>query len=454
MAGVALAAGAASFVVRLLIVAQRHLLWRVRDKLILSYIFIGFTPVLLIASFFLLCGFLLFYNFSSYMVQNRLKALGDEARFLARSTVQEIQGRSEREVREIVGRRQGGAAGEFAGVSFAVVPMDRACADTAPGRLRSRPVRRRRSRARGRTSSLRAASRDGSTVRDLPACWRTQRRPPGRRATANRRTSSCARWRFPTSSRPVYAVIVDLPVTNQATQRLRRETGVEVKDVAADAPVVAAPAPIQGLVPSAAAPADTGSGGLLSNLRSLLEYRDWVSGDSGTLVVSMQLSVGEIYDRISAQGLVGQNFGQNLLLALSIIVGLFLVIEFVALVAGLALAKSITGSVHALFRGTERVRQADFTHKIAIHTDDQLGELAGSFNSMTASIEDSAAARRPRRSGWKRSCASRARSRCRCCRRGRSRCRVSRSRRCACPLERSAATTTTFSVSASGASAC
>jgi serine phosphatase RsbU (regulator of sigma subunit) len=34
------------------------------------------------------------------------------------------------------------------------------------------------------------------------------------------------------------------------------------------------------------------------------------------------------------------------------------------------------------------VRQGDFTHKIAVASDDQLGELAGSFNSMTASIED------------------------------------------------------------------
>ena len=59
-----------------------------------------------------------------------------------------------------------------------------------------------------------------------------------------------------------------------------------------------------------------------------------------------------------------------------------------ALVAGLALAKSITGSVHELFTGTERVRQGDFTHKIAVTAHDQLGELAESFNSMTASIED------------------------------------------------------------------
>jgi sigma-B regulation protein RsbU (phosphoserine phosphatase) len=55
---------------------------------------------------------------------------------------------------------------------------------------------------------------------------------------------------------------------------------------------------------------------------------------------------------------------------------------------GLTLARSITGSVHELFAGTERVRHGDFTHKIAIRSRDQLGELAASFNSMTASIEE------------------------------------------------------------------
>jgi sigma-B regulation protein RsbU (phosphoserine phosphatase) len=59
-----------------------------------------------------------------------------------------------------------------------------------------------------------------------------------------------------------------------------------------------------------------------------------------------------------------------------------------ALIAGFALAKSLTGSVHALFAGTERLRQGDFTHKIAVRSEDQLGELAVSFNDMTASIED------------------------------------------------------------------
>ena len=55
---------------------------------------------------------------------------------------------------------------------------------------------------------------------------------------------------------------------------------------------------------------------------------------------------------------------------------------------GLALARSITSSIHELFMGTERVRQGDFTHRISINTKDQLGELAGSFNQMTGSIEN------------------------------------------------------------------
>jgi sigma-B regulation protein RsbU (phosphoserine phosphatase) len=55
---------------------------------------------------------------------------------------------------------------------------------------------------------------------------------------------------------------------------------------------------------------------------------------------------------------------------------------------GLALARSITSSIHELFMGTERVRQGDFTHRIDVHTKDQLGELADSFNQMTGSIEN------------------------------------------------------------------
>ena len=91
VASIGLAIGAAYFAGKLVVLGKRHLLWRVRRKLILSYVFVGFVPAALIVSFFLLSGFLLFYNVSSYLVQSRLRAIGDQAKFLAASTAIEIQ---------------------------------------------------------------------------------------------------------------------------------------------------------------------------------------------------------------------------------------------------------------------------------------------------------------------------------------------------------------------------
>src|SRR5262249_5735137 len=137
------------------------------------------------------------------------------------------------------------------------------------------------------------------------------------------------------------------------------------------------PRPLEGNAGGDTTPVETtNDSGLLNNLTSLMQYRDWSTGETGTLIVYSRLSIGELYDRISsAEGSVSRTVGQGLLLVLFVIGALFLIIEFIALIAGFALAKSITGSVHELFTGTERVRQGDFTHKIGIASDDQLGEL-------------------------------------------------------------------------------
>src|SRR5262245_10281326 len=123
VAGLAVAAGATYFLFRLSVIAKRRLLWRVRRKLILSYIFVGFVPALLIVAFFLLCGFLLFYNFSSYLVQSRLRALSEQARFIAQSTALEIQRAGGRDAGAIVARRQAAAAEQFPDLSMALVPV-------------------------------------------------------------------------------------------------------------------------------------------------------------------------------------------------------------------------------------------------------------------------------------------------------------------------------------------
>jgi phosphoserine phosphatase RsbU/P len=183
--------------------------------------------------------------------------------------------------------------------------------------------------------------------------------------------------------RPTFAVVYDVPVGMAVKERIRRETGIEISTFAILRDGLSNAKPLQSRS-SGSAPA--GPEPEQSNLLpSLVEFRDWQTGATGALTAAREVRVGEFYQRISSGP---RRIGQGLLAVLFVIGGLFIVIEGLALFAGLALAKSITGSVHELFTGTERVRQGDFTHKIAVKAQDQLGELAQSFNSMTASIED------------------------------------------------------------------
>ncbi len=74
-------------------------------------------------------------------------------------------------------------------------------------------------------------------------------------------------------------------------------------------------------------------------------------------------------------------------LLLLILVGIvFLFIEVAAFVTGFVLTRRITRAVADLYGATQYVQQGDFSHRVQIEHNDQLGELAESFNKMTASV--------------------------------------------------------------------
>jgi phosphoserine phosphatase RsbU/P len=64
----------------------------------------------------------------------------------------------------------------------------------------------------------------------------------------------------------------------------------------------------------------------------------------------------------------------------------FLLIEVAALATGIVLTRRITRAVADLYRGTQYVQVGDFSHRVQIERRDQLGELGESFNQMTGSI--------------------------------------------------------------------
>ncbi len=125
------------------------------------------------------------------------------------------------------------------------------------------------------------------------------------------------------------------------------------------------------------------------NTATFLTYTDWQNGLPGRAALSMSVRVGTLYNWLGGdQGRSADvNFNRILLFTLVGIGALLLVIEMVALGNGLALARSITDSVDELFKGTERVKAGEYSERIPQRSDDQLGELALSFNAMTASIK-------------------------------------------------------------------
>ena len=134
---ICLVAGAAVLAYRLFVVTKRRLLWRVRRRLTLSYIFIGVVPALLIITFFLVCGVLVVFNLSSYLMQARVRGVVDEAQFLAQTAALELQGDADLAAfTDTLQRRQAGAASRYPAASYVVVPVNRTCTDGTPSRER------------------------------------------------------------------------------------------------------------------------------------------------------------------------------------------------------------------------------------------------------------------------------------------------------------------------------
>lgn len=80
--------------------------------------------------------------------------------------------------------------------------------------------------------------------------------------------------------------------------------------------------------------------------------------------------------------------GPTLVDILAIFGVIFLALEIGAFATGFVLTRTITRSVSDLYEGTLYVRRGDFGHRVRVTKRDQLGALAESFNEMTGSITE------------------------------------------------------------------
>ena len=74
----------------------------------------------------------------------------------------------------------------------------------------------------------------------------------------------------------------------------------------------------------------------------------------------------------------------ELFLGLTVIL---LVVEFGSAWMGVSLTRTMTCAVNELYEGTQRVKAGDLSHRIAVKGNDQLAELGKSFNGMTENLQ-------------------------------------------------------------------
>ena len=376
--------------------AKRRLLWRVRRRLILSYVFVGVVPALLVITFFLLAGLILAFNVSSYLVQSRIRNVTDQARFLAQTVQLEAQrSTSAAAIAETLERRQSSIETRYPFVSVTIVPVANLSCKVEPAPAarvpKALPVALPVSAgAWGHldppTTLPKWVGCDGFAgliAYNAPA-RAGETAPPDQTRLVMRAVA------LPEVPIPAWAVILDMPLTTTIEQRIQQETGIRVGEVSAI--IAGGVRPVIGRAIEDR-PIDEDEGPQLSLRQArwvvFLDHVDWATGEPESASAGIVINTFEVFDRISVVSPVGlgqYNFGQLLLFVLALVGGLFLIIQFVAVAIGFVLAKQVTGAVHDLFTGTLHVRAGDFGHQIPVRARDQLGELAESFNLMTHEV--------------------------------------------------------------------
>jgi sigma-B regulation protein RsbU (phosphoserine phosphatase) len=120
----------------------------------------------------------------------------------------------------------------------------------------------------------------------------------------------------------------------------------------------------------------------------LLFPKSWTTGveaESGiSEILKVELSIPKLIQHLFRSE---STIGKRIYFALKTIVFFFLIVVLASVVIGIVLTKSITNAVHSLDRGTEYVKRGDFSHRVIVRSDDQLGALGASFNQMTEYVQ-------------------------------------------------------------------
>jgi phosphoserine phosphatase RsbU/P len=357
---------------------RRRMLWSLRNRLLVAYVFIAVVPILLLLSLASISAYILYAQLGSYVLSAEIHRTLEQMGTLAEA--------------EAAFPGETAASGDTAGAVPAHVPSAARMALNIPG-LEIRQVESSELLPAGQQETDR---RFEGLVQQGDQLWL--------RAVAMRRVGA-----------EKHVVTVSAPVTPELLDRIPLELGrirceivrLEQADEKGKSPIkftlgrgqeMRVYVPYRGIssqrreLPPPAYWLDMEVTGF-SNFEAVSLGSDSKPSDKIPVVAAFSARPSRL-NRVLFASLGDWSSLPFILLMVAGV--LFLLIEAGALVTGTVLTRTMTRSVSELYNATQRVKAGDLSYRIRDVRNDQLGALATSFNEMTVAVARSIEEQRQR----------------------------------------------------------
>ena len=357
---------------------RRKLLWRLRNRLIVTYVFIGVIPVVLILTMFGITGYLIGNQITTMMVQRDLLSEVSSLETLNSTVLLEVARQEEKKSvvpLHVSTLSTGGPANRYPKWAIAAwmngKPIE--IADTnLPRAVFADPDRD--------FSGLISYER-GFFIRS----FETMKIPQGtlRIVMLVPITPEFLSRAVPDLGLLTLSIFEPAHNTQKDVTRVTVKDGVHVtfddKNAEGDKDLTPVPVVKAGIAPPPEYRIDP-----ILQFGSSFPARDWVTGETSHALVNVSTRPSVLNHRVfTDMGAVGS----AILLILGAVAIAFGIIELIALIIGVRLSRTITGSIAQLYRATQHINRGDLAHRITIRSNDQLASLEKSFNSMSESLE-------------------------------------------------------------------
>jgi phosphoserine phosphatase RsbU/P len=322
---------------------RQRFMWSVRNRLIVTYLFIGGVPVTLAFAMALVSGYLMLEQLATFFSVAQIRGVEQRLRTANAATAEQIASRNTTPQQVIAGNGS-------PGTRVSILP-----ATAAPGWLK--------------TDFSGLVMDQGQLSVRAATLVRTARGPLLVTSSLPVDKTFIEQIASPVGS---LALEADLEIehSSKGTRIRSKRSGGTAGSTRLSA----------GTVPPARAAWDAALG-----FGGLVQVTDWGTGSAiPGVFLAGTTRLSTIYSYLTGSMELWTGVIGTVLLGIGIA---FAVVVLIALLIGIRLTRTITYSVASLYKATQHVNRGDFEHRIQVLQRDQLGALQTSFNSMTASLQ-------------------------------------------------------------------